>query len=77
MNAVRLKAHLSSETLTLSSPELKAFVGKDIVIIVCEQEPVIAGSGELTSRGFMRGTVLRYDDPFEPAVPPEDWEAVS
>lgn len=23
----------------------------------------------------LRGTVLRYDDPFEPAVPPEDWEA--
>lgn len=24
----------------------------------------------------LRGTVYRYDDPFEPAVPPEDWEAL-
>lgn len=24
----------------------------------------------------LRGTVLHYDDPFEPAVPPADWEAL-
>ena len=24
----------------------------------------------------LRGSVLRYDDPFEPAVPPEQWEAL-
>jgi hypothetical protein len=24
---------------------------------------------------ILHGSVLRYDDPFEPAVPPEDWEA--
>jgi hypothetical protein len=23
----------------------------------------------------LRGTVIRYDAPFEPAVPPEDWDA--
>lgn len=23
----------------------------------------------------MRGSVIRYDDPFEPACPPEEWEA--
>lgn len=26
-------------------------------------------------RAFLRGTVLRYDDPFEP-VGPEDWDAL-
>jgi antitoxin (DNA-binding transcriptional repressor) of toxin-antitoxin stability system len=26
--------------------------------------------------GFLEGTVLRYDEPFEPAVPPEEWDAV-
>ena len=25
----------------------------------------------------MKGSVLRYDDPFEPACPPEEWEALS
>lgn len=24
----------------------------------------------------LQGTVIRYDDPFEPAVPPEDWEVL-
>ncbi len=24
----------------------------------------------------LEGTVLRYDDPFEPAVPAEDWEVL-
>ncbi len=24
--------------------------------------------------GSMQGTVLRYDNPFDPAVPPESWE---
>ncbi|NJM72137.1 MAG: hypothetical protein HC862_19225 [Scytonema sp. RU_4_4] len=24
----------------------------------------------------LHGTVIRYDDPFEPAVPPEDWEVL-
>lgn len=26
--------------------------------------------------GAMRGSVLRYDDPFEPAADPSDWEAL-
>ena len=25
--------------------------------------------------GMMRGTVLRYEEPFEPAAPPSDWSA--
>lgn len=24
----------------------------------------------------LRGALLKYDDPFEPAGPPEDWEAL-
>jgi prevent-host-death family protein len=24
----------------------------------------------------LRGTVLKYDDPFEPAVPPDEWEVL-
>ena len=26
--------------------------------------------------GMMRGTVLRYEDPFEPAASPSDWSAL-
>ena len=28
------------------------------------------------TRQGLRGTVLRYDDPFGPAVPPDEWEAM-
>lgn len=24
----------------------------------------------------LKGSVIRYDDPFEPACPPEEWEAI-
>jgi hypothetical protein len=27
-------------------------------------------------RQRLRGSVVRYDDPFEPAVPPEEWDAL-
>ena len=26
--------------------------------------------------GMMQGTVLRYEEPFEPAAPPSDWTAL-
>jgi hypothetical protein len=26
--------------------------------------------------GLMQGSVLRYDDPFEPAIDPMEWEAL-
>lgn len=73
MKAVRLKTRLASDTLTVSSPELKPFVGMVVEIIVCEEETasVKAASGY----GFMKGSVLRDDEPFSPAVPPEDWES--
>lgn len=28
-----------------------------------------------TNTNPIRGTLIRYDNPFEPAVAPEDWEA--
>ncbi|MEW5888308.1 MAG: type II toxin-antitoxin system prevent-host-death family antitoxin [Pseudomonadota bacterium] len=28
-----------------------------------------------TARARLRGSVVRYDAPFEPVVPPEEWEA--
>lgn len=40
--------------------------------------PVVPTSDEAEmKRKNMKGSVLRYDDPFGPAVPPEDWEALS
>ena len=30
-----------------------------------------------TSHASLAGTVLHYDDPFEPVVSPDDWDAMS
>ncbi|HTK27041.1 MAG TPA: hypothetical protein VL327_10825 [Pyrinomonadaceae bacterium] len=45
--------------------------GEKVEIIVMEAHE----EGE-NPENPLRGTLLKYDDPFEPAVPPEDWEAL-
>ncbi len=37
--------------------------------------PVAAADDGISIIGAMRGTVLRYDDPFGPALEPSDWAA--
>ncbi|PSB14880.1 hypothetical protein C7B61_04160 [filamentous cyanobacterium CCP1] len=50
--------------------------GDAVEIIILKQT-----TGEQFSRipkpeHSLQGTVLRYDEPFEPAIPPEDWETL-
>lgn len=79
MNAIRIRRHLDSETLNL--PELRELVGRNVEIIVLDESngiiTDIPKSHTLEERRkALHGTLLRYDDPFEPAAPPEDWEAL-
>ena len=46
--------------------------GKTVEIIVLET----GGETKRTPPNPLRGTLLKYEDPFEPAVPLEDWEAL-
>jgi len=42
--------------------------------IVAELTPPTASADEVAlARKKLRGSVVRYDDPFEPAFPAEDW----
>lgn len=42
--------------------------------IVAELTPPTASADEVAlARKRLRGSVVRYDDPFEPAFPAEDW----
>jgi hypothetical protein len=69
MKAVRIKIHMDSDTLTLSSPELKPFVGKNVEVIVLEEPSGAEQTSPTTGYGFMRGTVVRDDvDPFGPVT---------
>lgn len=43
---------------------------------VAEMFPVSNSEKGQTHFGYMKGTVYRYDDPFEPAIDPEEWEAM-
>ena len=81
MATIHIHRQLSSDTL----PELRPLIGKTVDIIVRETDPSlipeeIDGSGVLPESGDylnnpLAGSILHYDDPFGPAVPPEEWEA--
>ena len=75
MQAIRIKTRIDSETLYL--PQLRPLVGKKVEIIVLEEESAaLAGNQNAEQERYaLQGSVLRYDDPFEP-VAEEDWEAL-
>jgi hypothetical protein len=58
-------------TLTLTGLPLRE--GDVVEVIVIKDE---ASSTMQEVRQRLRGTVLQYDGPFEPAVPPEEWDAL-
>lgn len=84
MTALHIRRHIDSDTLTI--PELRELIGRDVEIVVREvEEPqptaarIDAECAEATEDWKdsypLRGSVLRYDDPFEP-VGVDDWEAL-
>ncbi len=46
--------------------------GEKVEVIVREAD----SSDHKRRENPLKGTLIKYDDPFEPAVPPEDWEAL-
>jgi hypothetical protein len=73
MNAIRIETTIDSDTLHL--PQLKPLVGKSVEIIVREMPERAKRTGGGSSVSPLAGSVIQYTDPFEPAVPPEEWEA--
>lgn len=74
MHAIRLRQRLNSETITL--PELRPFVGKEVEIVVSEVTSADLTATPPRTHSFpLEGSVLWDDDPLGPAVPAEEWEA--
>jgi hypothetical protein len=49
--------------------------GQHVQIVVAEQEPQTLKPTSIAEvRSMLRGGVERYDDPFEPSIPPDSWE---
>jgi hypothetical protein len=71
MNSLHIKTKMPADgKLTLD--RLPFEPGEELEI---EIQPAKSGNPP-TPTYPLRGSVIRYDDPFEPAAPPEDWEAL-
>ena len=73
MQAIRVRQRLNSETLTL--PQLRPFVGKDVEIVISDITPAEETTTQRSKKFPLEGSVLWDDDPLGPAVPAEEWEA--
>lgn len=71
MEAVRIEAKVQPNGRVILN-DLPFEEGKDVEIIVLETN----GKQAEPKSNPLKGSVLRYDDPFEPAAPIEDWEAL-
>lgn len=71
MKAHRIETKLT-ENGTLNLKDLPFQAGDEVEIIILES-PKHPSESNLYP---LRGTVIRYDDPFDPAVPLEDWEVL-
>lgn len=71
-----MKAHRVEVTLTengaLNLKDLPFRAGESVEIIILENQSFQQQSN---SRN-LRGTVIQYEQPFESAIAPEDWEAL-
>ncbi len=71
MKALRFEAVPSEKgKLTLLDDSLE--LGKSVEVIILLPEYKQPANNPYT----LRGTLLKYDQPFEPAVPAEDWNAI-
>ncbi len=60
-------------TLTLDKLPFKKGDAVEVIILERQAKPE---TDEPRNPYPLRGTLYRYDEPFEPAVPIEDWEAM-
>ena len=71
MNAHRIETALT-ENGKLSLQNLPFKKGDKVEIIILDRS-----SSKTAPNSYpLKGTVLRYDNPFEPATSPEDWEVL-
>jgi hypothetical protein len=87
MNAHKIETVLSEDGI-LMLQGLPFHVGDAVEVIILERSPSIStGKSSNQQKNVMtdesvpnsyplRGTVLYYEDPFEPATPIKDWEVL-
>ncbi|MEO0490628.1 MAG: hypothetical protein AAFZ49_13885 [Cyanobacteria bacterium J06659_2] len=75
MNAHKFAVTLSENgTLTLNGLPIRA--GESVEVIILEQSQQSQPLPVLQSEHPLRGSVIRYDEPFEPVIAAEDWDVL-
>jgi hypothetical protein len=74
MKAYRIELVLSeSGALSLTGLPFQAGESVEIIVLERSEPPGTANSSQAVS---LAGKVLQYDDPFAPAIAPEDWNVL-
>lgn len=80
MNAYKVEAVLAEDgTLVLQGLPFQAGAAVEVIILErpgLQQEQIATSGSEANPYPLLGKQPYRYDDPFEPAVPLEDWEAL-
>ena len=76
MNAYNVETVLTEDG-TLLLKELPFHAGDAVEIIILEQSKTLLPSSSEQPICSLKGSILRYDEPFELATPLEDWEVLS
>lgn len=78
MNAHKVETVLSEDgTLMLKGLPFSAGDAVEVIILERGNQSGKARASQAEPNLYpLRGTVLHYEDPFEPAVSPDDWEAL-
>ena len=71
MNTHRIETALT-ENGKLSLQNLPFKKGDEVEVIILER----SSSKTISNSYPLKGTVIRYDDPFEPTTSPEDWDVL-
>jgi hypothetical protein len=85
MNAIRVKRKIDSDTLHI--PELRSMIGRDVEIIVLEDQPTSSAIGQVDPQAFWKGKTVdelakeqgvgplkTLVSPVASQFTPEDWE---
>ncbi len=80
MNAFKVETVLTEDG-TLILQDLPFHAGDTVEVIIlerlsCQQEQTVTPTSDSNLYPLRGKQPYRYDDPFEPAVPLEDWEAL-
>ncbi len=78
MQAHKVEVVLSENgTLVLEGLPFRAGETVEVIILRPTPQPVSSPTSSSRTSAFpLQGTVLFYDEPFEPAVSPQDWDVL-